>query len=352
MYPVAQPGFHGGTETYLKRIASGLAGKGHVVHVVAPDQGKMEQRGAREFWWGSEVFPTDVNAVVMVPGLEMVEPYEADILVCMSNGVDPYLGPDQSWGVGVDAFPVFSECHRKMLCECRKVDPEKCFITGLGVDIDEYDPLLPKVPARLLWSNDPTRGLYHLLDVFRHLKRQVLEATLHIGYSFERQFEHQRWQASATAEALWECRRHIAEDPAITVLPEIDHATLVGEIQACSIHVMPSDPTGAGTQIHGMLQMEMVAAGVPMVLSDTEAFPEVFGEVATILPLPGAFIPELESRYDAQDWADVTAEILADPEKQRQMASAGRVLAEKNDWSCVVDRWDSMLTTLEARRGH
>ncbi len=346
MYPVAKPGFHGGTETYLARVASGLAARGHIVHVVAPDLDRMEQRSAGEFWWGPDVFPTDVDVAVLVPGLEHVGSYSADKLICMSNGIDPYLGPDNSWASGVDAFPVFSECHKRMLIEVRKVDPGKCFITGLGVDIGDYDPLLPKVPARLLWSNDPTRGLLSLLHIFRELKQTVPEATLHIGYSFERQFEHHRWNQNVVAEALWECKRLIAEDSAITVLPELDRPALLKEEHECQIHVMPSDPTGPGTQIHGLLQAEIAATGTPLVLSDIEAFPEVFGGAALILPVPGTFLPDQERRYDAQDWAEQTVGIMQNKEIWQDMSKRSRALAETMTWAHVIDHWQGMLTSL------
>lgn len=349
MYPVAQPGFHGGTETYLKKVAAGLAARGHIVHVVAPDLDRMQQRQATEFWWGPEVFPTNADAVVQLIGLDGIEPFESDLLLCMTNGIDPYLGPEHSWGNGVDAFPVFSECHKRMLCETRPVAPEKCFVTGLGVEIGDYDPSLPKVPARLLWSNDPARGLLSLLDILGHIKAQVPEATLHIGYDFRRQFEHHKWAAHTVSEALWECARRIEEEPAIVVLPEQDRAGILREEHEAFLHVMPSDPPGPGTQIHGMLQMELAAAGVPLVLSDIEAFPEVFGEAATCIPLPGSFMPEYERRFDAQDWADVAVEILKSPERWADMSRRSRALAEKHTWGHVVDRWQAMLVQLCAK---
>ena len=44
LYPVSTPGFHGGTELYLHRLAEGLA-KNHTVHVVVPDISAEQQRG-------------------------------------------------------------------------------------------------------------------------------------------------------------------------------------------------------------------------------------------------------------------------------------------------------------------
>ena len=95
--------------------------------------------------------------------------------------------------------------------------------------------------------------------------------------------------------------------------------------------------------------MECAAAGSALVLSDTEAFPEVFGEAAEILPLPGWFDPRAESRWTTQDWAEAVVELMRDPDKWAEASRKARALAEKNTWRHVVDRWDAMLSELSAK---
>ena len=351
MYPLAKEGFHGGTELYVRRIASGLAGKGHVCHVVAPDlEGPMQMRGEREFWWGPESFPTEADCVVMFHALAGVEPYSADLLVLATNGVDPYLGSDPAWVHNIDAYPVFSQKHAELLTLNRGVPPERMYVTGLGVDDAEPSSILT-VPHRWFYSNDPARGLWHVLDIFQEYRLEFPEATLHVGYSFDRQFEHHRWNATSTAEALWACRERMENDRSITVLPEMTRADVAREMGECFVHVMPSDPPNVGSQIHGMLQMELASYGVPLVLASTEAFPEVFGEAAMILPLPGTFIPEHMVRYSCVDWACELVNLAREPERMLEMSQKSFALAGRHSWRAVVDRWDSMLVLLEGQVG-
>jgi glycosyltransferase involved in cell wall biosynthesis len=358
MYPVGKPGFKGGTETMVERIAGGLADHGHTVHVVTPDLEQEEQRGPTEWWWGPTAHPTQADAVVMVHSLAFIEPYHADHLIFATNGVDPELGPEHEMAAGIDRFPVFSETHGRLLRQLRPTVTEaQCVVTGLGIDHLDYfvrmvdggifpASYVERVPGRLLFSNDPARGLWHALDVFDHLKRLVPDATLHVAYDFERQFEHHRWVANSLAEALWDCRKRLQTTPGVTSLGALSREELVAEQLACDVHAYASDPPNVGSQIHGLTQMECAAAGAALVLSETEAFPEVFGEAALILPIPGTYRPELARRFDAQDWADNIAAILGDALRLAAMREASRALAARNSWAHVVDRWDAMLAGL------
>jgi len=110
---------------------------------------------------------------------------------------------------------------------------------------------------------------------------------------------------------------------------------------------MPSDPPGIGTQTHGITQLECAAAGAALVLSDVEAFPEVFGAAATILPVIGRYMPKLERRITAQDYAEVVIELMQDGEKWAEASRKARVLAETMTWDACATRWNEMLLGLK-----
>lgn len=352
LYPVAQPGFSGGTELMVRELAHGLAGIGHTVHIVAPDLDRMQQRGATEYWWGPDAFPKVVDAVVAVHSLHPVMDanYQADYLLFATNGIDPDLGPAHEWGAVPDAFPVFSQCHADLMRKARPTIPaDRCHVTGLGVDLADYDPPNDgsRVPGRLLYANAPERGLYHLLDVFDRLVPLVPHATLHVAYDFERQFTPRQWDASHLSQLLWECKRRIETTAGVVSVGGLDRAGIIREQRACQVHAMPSDPPNRGSQIHGLSQGECAAAGSALVLSDTEAFSEVFDGAAIILPLPGTYLPQHGRRYDAQDWAEAIAELMSDEAKWQDASTRARAWAERNTWSAVVDRWDALLRSLQ-----
>lgn len=356
-------GFFGGSETMVNQLAAGLASKGHTVHVVTPDGGD-EQKAERLYYWGPEAHPTTADAVIMVPSIEKIEGYNADLLIVATNGIGHDLGGQDA--NAVDAFPVFSQTHADLLASQQGVDPAKCFITGLGVDLKEYEaarvtddwcphddhwsPDCPdrgiRVPGRIMVGNDPQRGLWHVLDIFDKLRELVPYATLHVTYDCQKVFDQMRWHASHMATLLLDCERRLANTPGVTYLGALSRADLVREQLECQVHVWPSDPPNVGSQIHGITQMECAAAGAALVLSDIEAFPEVFEEAATILPLPGKYLFADEQRFTAEDWAGMVADLMADPEYMARKSAASRQLAEKHTWARTIDNWDKMLGEL------
>ncbi len=347
LYGLGQPAFHGGTESYVQRLASGLADAGHTIHVITPDLAHAEQRGPNLWYWTERNHPEDVDVVVAVHNLEHLGDTKAPLLIFASNGTDR-PGGDIS---GVDAVAVFSQCHADLLTKNVPEFAGKYFVTGLGQDLPLWPRLTKPVYGRMLWGNDPSRGLWHMLDIFEAVLARVSDATLHVTYDFDRQFENWKWQASSVAELLWECQRRIVTNDAIISLGGVTDDDMQREKLECSIGVMPSDPQNVGSQIHGMLQMELAGYGVPLVLSDTEAFPEVFGEAARILPLPNTMArvkgKSSLGRIDANDWAEVVAELMRDPKKYTAASKASRALAEKHTWQAMIGRWLDMFATLQ-----
>ncbi len=360
MYPLATEGFSGGSQTYIRAIIRRLVERGHTVHVIANDLQVDEQRGECEFWWPREYHPHQFDVAVQQMHVNSNPDYDAPILVLMTSCVDPNLGPDHQWASQIDAYPLFSETHKRLLLQLRPTVPEdKCFITGLGVDLADYsfaahgvglgywlNEFGGKIPGRMLYANDPARGLFYTLDIFDRVKREVPEATLHVAYAFDRQLEVHRWEHSQMAELLWECKRRLETTPGVVNLGGVSRAQIIDEQLECQVHCMPSDPPAIGTQTHGITQMECAAAGCALVLSDVEAFPEVFSKGATILPVIGRYLPDQERRVDAQDYAAVVVELMRDRDKWEEASRKARALAEKHTWDIVCDRWEEMLSKL------
>lgn len=365
-YPFGQSApMTGATEAYAKRVISGLAEKGHQVHVVAPDLETDEQRGPNEWWWGPGNHPMRADAVILIHNLANVVGYTAEHFLLMPNGVDPWLGPDQSWGERLSAVACYSDWMADELVRQRPSVPrEKCIQTGLGVNVDDYydwDHLFGKgefidsmkhFHGRMLYANDPARGLWHTLAIFDRVREQIPGATLHVAYDFDRQFEPWRWQQNDMAELMWRCKERLERGDGVVNLGQLSHAEILREQMECHVHCMPSDPQNVGTQTHGLTQMELAAAGVPLVLSSIEAFPELFGECATLLPLPGQMAAydqqeDALARVTVDDWASEVINLMEDSDRWQEASRKGRELASTQSWSNVVDRWDDMLRGLE-----
>lgn len=347
MYGLGRPTMTSGLVQMITEVSRGLAERGHTVHVLTADLDVEEQRGANLWYWPASYGPTVADAVIATQQINPSAGLDAPVLVLAHTGCDPYLGEDGEWAEGVEAFPVFSQAHGDLLRKARPTIPaEKVHVVGLGVNTWEYREPVTKVHGRMLYLNDPVRGLLPLLDIFDRVRKEVPEASLHVAYDFERQLAVRAWEHSQMAQMLWECKRRIESTEGVVNLGNLTREQVVREQLACQVHAMPSDPPNVGTQTHGIAQMECAAAGCALVLSDIEAFPEVFGQGATILPTVGKYVPALGRRYTADDWAAVVVELMRDGDKWQEASRKARALAEQNTWEGVVERWERMLEQL------
>lgn len=87
--------------------------------------------------------------------------------------------------------------------------------------------------------------------------------------------------------------------------------------------------------------LEAMAAGVPVVATDV-------GGMADLLQAGEAGM--LVADGDPLALADALTELLADPARARQLASAGRTVAERHRPAAVVAAWDALLEGIGVRR--
>lgn len=82
---------------------------------------------------------------------------------------------------------------------------------------------------------------------------------------------------------------------------------------------------GLGGESFGIVLLEAMASGVPVVCSDLPGFREVAGDQAVLVP-PG----------DADALAAALRRVLADPEQRERMSHASRQRAAEYDWDVLV----------------
>jgi phosphatidylinositol alpha-mannosyltransferase len=98
--------------------------------------------------------------------------------------------------------------------------------------------------------------------------------------------------------------------------------------------------TSVGGESFGVVLVEAMAAGLPVVASDIPGYDEVVRE-----GVEGLLVPP----HDPKAVADAAARILDDPELAARMSAAGRERARAFDWSVIVGQLERLY--LEATRG-
>ena len=122
----------------------------------------------------------------------------------------------------------------------------------------------------------------------------------------------------------------------VRMLGAVPHADLPSIHAACDLYLGPS----IGGESFGIVLVEAMAAGLPIVASDIAGYDEVVqdGVQGTLVP-PG----------DPRAVAEAVAEILDDPVTAARMGAAGRERSRTFDWHVVAARIEELYDRAVAR---
>jgi len=108
-------------------------------------------------------------------------------------------------------------------------------------------------------------------------------------------------------------------------------AELAAFYRDLDVLAVPSVPTPGWLEQFGRVAVEAMAAGVPVVASDSGALRDVVGGAGTLVP-PG----------DAPALARALAVVLDDPERAARMRAAGLERAREYTWAAIAERYEAM----------
>ena len=238
------------------------------------------------------------------------------------RSIDRILAYEKEVYSGLDMIFTMSEYLRRSYIDDFGVDPQRVVHIGAGCNLEE----LPSLGAEKDYDNGvllfigadfDRKGGPQLLRAFSVVRQQVPQATLHIVGPPKPSGN------SAAPGVVWHgfLRK---EEPA-------DAETLRELFRRASIFVMPSiyEP-------YGIAPMEAMTYGIPCVVSNAWALPEIVRKGVT---------GELVDCGRWEELAGVLVEMLRDPSRLKTCGAAGRECVQGRTWAAVVDR---MITALSA----
>ena len=159
--------------------------------------------------------------------------------------------------------------------------------------------------------DEPRKGLPVLLEAMRTVVRRHPGAQLLIA-------------GRGDPEAV---RELLGEDlaPHVSLLGELSEAEKGAFLRSVDVYCAPN----LLGESFGIVLIEAMAAGAPIVASDLDAFAAVLADGAAGV---------LVRRGDARDLARALSDLLADPERRARLAESGRRVAAGYDWSVVARR--------------
>ena len=199
---------------------------------------------------------------------------------------------------------------------------ERMVICSPGAPAWQPRPTLaPKGPILFMGTLEPRKNLGVLLDAYARLRQASPDAP-------------PLWLAGGTTEASATWLRAIEEPPLkghVTHLGYIDANARYDLYAQASMLVLPSHLEG-----FGMPSLEAMATGVPVIISNRGALPEVAGDAAQIVE------PD-----DAAGFAAAMRRYLDDTDAMRQAVERGLVRARHYSWdrsaAALLERYRQIL---------
>ncbi len=187
-----------------------------------------------------------------------------------------------------------------------------------GIDLEHYATARGegKVRGRILFLGrpEPRKGLPALLEAFEGLRRRLPQASLVV--------------AGPTAEelqALASRGRHAADRSLenVTALGRVSHDVKLRELASAEVLCAPSN----GGESFGIVLIEAMAAGVPVIASDIPGYRAVLAEGSAGVLVPPDDPGALETAL---------ANILANNALRHDLSLAGLARAERYSWDRLV----------------
>jgi alpha-maltose-1-phosphate synthase len=291
--------------------------------------------------------------VVTTHSLEPRRPWKREQ---MGRGYDLSSWLEKTGLEMADAVVAVSEGMKADILRIFDVDPERVSVIYNGIDCEEYrsvedtEPLgrFGIDPARpyVLFVGRITRqkGIFHLLNAVRHLPKE-LQAVLCAG-------------APDTGEIAREMEAAVArirkERPDIVWIPEIlDKPSLISLYSHAAVFCCPSiyEP-------FGLINVEAMACGTPVVASAVGGIPEIVteGKTGFLVPIgdqdPVTFEPRDPDRF-SRNLAGAILRVTEDPALGRRMGEAARQRAvDRFSWGAASEKLISLYGKLtETSRG-
>jgi glycosyltransferase involved in cell wall biosynthesis len=275
-------------------------------------------------WDNAHLFRFADRAKVRVLAFQLNDP-EVGVFDWM---VDLYMHPSQ-WHA--DRFTVTQPFVAK--------NKQTVRITN-GVDYTRYLQPYAREPKRVIYSSSPDRGLHHLLRIWPRIVEAVPDATLHVFYDMSKWLSleeniSKNGGATVTSERAHILTEQIAQlPPSVTLHGGVGQGRLAIEQLKSCVMVYPCDPVRP-TEGFSMTVLEGITAGLNVVTSNADAFPELWYDSpgVTMLPLP----------VDDDKWVEATVSAL------RSGSSKPRynpVYA----WSSLAQAWEREIITCLRRK--
>jgi glycosyltransferase involved in cell wall biosynthesis len=216
----------------------------------------------------------------------------------------------------VDGFIVHSEFFRDAMSEYFEIDPARMHVTPLGLDVQDYVSFLNQSDSSRIEKRDrtigylarlaPEKGLHILTDAFILLKQDPAFGDVKLKVA--------GWLGPPNlkfAEDIWRKLDEAGLAGQYQYLGSVDRAQKLDFFRAIDVLSVPTEYR----EPKGLYALEAMAAGVPIVVPDHGAFPELIHSSGGGRLFSAGHTSSLVAELEA---------LLRDPAKRRQLGETGQ----------------------------
>jgi phosphatidyl-myo-inositol alpha-mannosyltransferase len=344
----------GGVQVHVRQLSEHLRGRGHDVLILAPGLRPMEEDGVRIVGRAFRIpYQGTVAPICFTPGSiarvgRELRAFQPDVVhahepLSPSTGMFATL---RSSAPVVGTFHAFTERSRLVelaspllrivwrrlaarvavskaaasFMDAKFGGGDSTRIVPNGVDVELFahaDPAQLPAGRRVLWVGrlDRQKGFPVAVRAFADLAAKFPDVHLVVvGDGAKR---------GAVAELSPDVRERVV------MLGAVQHERLPAYHAACDVFVAPA----LGQESFGIVLVEAMAAGLPVVASRIPGFDEVVRDGTD-----GILVPP----NDPRALADAAERVLTDPALAGRLAEAGRARAAEFSWDRVADRLETV----------
>jgi phosphatidylinositol alpha-mannosyltransferase len=346
----------GGVQYHVRDLAETLRGLGHSAHVLTPAEREESLAGEEFTTFAGRTVPIPYNGSMAsvqfgpvsaarvrrwlregrfdVVHVHEPAPPSLGLLVCMladgpivatfhaastrSRWLAAWGPVVRPWLERIDGRIAVSDAARRLQVEHLGGD---AVIIPNGVHVEAF-AAGPGLPGRTRGVDGPTIGFLGRYDE----PRKGLPVLLDALRTVVARHPGARLLVAGRGDDA-ELRERLAEDlrPHVAVLGELTEAEKAAFLRSVDVYCAPN----LLGESFGIVLIEALAAGAPVVASDLDAFAAVLGDGDAGV---------LVRRGDPAALGRALADLLADPARRAALAGRGRELAAGYDWSVVARR--------------
>ena len=228
----------------------------------------------------------------------------------------------------VEKIITISPYHANYLNTHYPINKEQIVSLDIGINGEEYENQLEKVPGKIVFCSVPRRGLENLLPIYRKIKEKVTHASLYVTSDY----------------TLWGQKDPLNSDykemfrgvPDVHFLGKVSREELVYHQKTAEVLAYP----GNYDENFCVSAMECIASGAVPVATPIGALTTTVGETGFLI----GGKPE-DARYQS-DFSEQVIKLLSDSQLRKAVSEKCVARSKKYYWSNLVKVWEDMFMSL------